>query len=426
MTSLKYLSPKSIVVVSVLLLFSFTLVPPAIYEKAINEPNLMFGNIVLYIFLIINMLLIFLGSRLATYVPSIKMRSLKAKLQISPFIFVMIPSFVATIFLGLTVSIVLKQDSSVLMMLMSGEGQSIKRALDDAGKGALNGSLPLGMGMAWWAVDAYFMLRGKISKIQKSLMILVIFILLSSLISAAFMMMARFVLMPTLFGVFIITLRHQSEASRMKFMGLVGRSLFFAVTIITIFLIFSYIRGNTEKDSILMNVIGYGPASLNHLAALLDGKINAESLKDTLLVSNFGFIFKFPFLTHVFSNLTSMYEDARNSWFAVTWASGLNGAYIWITLFGDVYAGLNFVAVPYLIVYGFVFGRAWRGFSGGKTFGIMIYPWAAFNILFAFGSNFFASNFLSILIILSLILWCYGSIIKPRVIDNVSPRGMVK
>lgn len=66
----------------------------------------------------------------------------------------------------------------------------------------------------------------------------------------------------------------------------------------------------------------------------------------------------------------------------------------------------------YLFFYGLFFARAWRGFTAGSNSGLLLYPWFGFGVLFTFGYNFGASNFLSVLVLLSMLLYVYCGLVR--------------
>jgi hypothetical protein len=193
----------------------------------------------------------------------------------------------------------------------------------------------------------------------------------------------------------------------------------FAAIVLAVFGVIASLRNGGEKAAVVRSFVGYGPASMNHLAALLDGRMSSKLLQDYFNVMNFGFIYKFPFAERIF-DVTSLYEQAHDAPFDAAWRAGLNGEYIWMTSLGEIGIGLGVFAIPYFLVYGFIAGKAWSGFKVASTFGLVMYPWSAFCLIFTFGSNYFAGRNLSTLMISSLLLWVYSGLVRPRGLKSTS------
>jgi hypothetical protein len=245
------------------------------------------------------------------------------------------------------------------------------------------------------------------------LLVSVVALLAVGLLFLAFLMMSRFVLMPTLFGLFLIYLRHAVLARGARLGALVLRGLMALALVLALFGVIASLRTTGTHGAILASYLGYGPTSVNHLAALLDGRFPLGGLNQYLRLENFGFIYKFPFAPRLFDTGQAL-ASATLASFVATGAAGLNGSYIWFTAWGEVYAGLGWLTPLYLFFYGLFFARAWRGFTTGTISGLLLYPWLGFNVLFTFGSNFGASQFLSVLVLLSIILYVYSGLVRVR------------
>jgi hypothetical protein len=71
---------------------------------------------------------------------------------------------------------------------------------------------------------------------------------------------------------------------------------------------------------------------------------------------------------------------------------GLNPAFNWVSVFGYVYSDLGWFAPVYIGLTGILVGYLWKKFNEGRLFGVVLYPWMGFAILFWFGYNIMFSS----------------------------------
>lgn len=412
-TAYHLLRPQTLLLAAVVLMLMFTLVPPTFYERTIHEPDLMFANPVLFIFLIACATIVWLGIRVGYAIAYHMPPRLAALVRVPAFVYLMLPTVAALALLLMTVTTVLHDDPEILALALSGDGQKIKYVLGRASRGAMMGSLPLAMGVVWWSWANYLQLFSKISRLSKLTLVFLVGSLTATLILSALLMMSRYILMPSIFGLFLIYLRHAALIRGMRVRWIFIRGLMVTVLLLVLFGGVAALRnGGGSHDALLTSFIGYGPTSINHLAGYLDGRFPSDLLKQSALPSDFGFIYKFPFVDRLFPTASSIFVQAFKLSFRVTSDAGLNGSYIWFTSWGQIFAGTGLFAPLYLFIYGLLFGRTWRGFTAGGTSGILLYPWFAFNVLFTFGFNFAASGFLSVLVLLSIGLYMYSGLVR--------------
>jgi hypothetical protein len=418
--TLAYLSPRRMLLGSGMLLFAFTLVPPKIYEYYIHEPNFMFGNVLLYLFLLVCLAIVWLGILLGEKVPSSPAPRLAPLVRVSPFLYLLIPVVLALFSVSLTLYLLVRNEPELLVAALSGQGETVKTLmLEGAGQDALTGTLPLALGICWWVYAEYLSIKEDMSRYRNLLIKLLIGALVLFLCLVYFIMMSRAFLMPLLFGLLITNLKYGISNGTIRIGSLARRGALAAVSIVLIFGLIASMRTGGRQGEMTASFIGYGPASLNHLAAIIDGRFDTRLMDAYLRLENFGFLYKFPFAIRLMAN-AQVYTDAYVTSFNSTWRAGLNGAYIWFTSYGEIAAGLGVLAAPYLFVYGFVVGRAWKGFCRNTITGKIIYPWAVFSLLFTFGYNYFAGRNLSIFLVLILLLWVYSGFVRPRRLARVA------
>lgn len=413
LSAYRLLRPQVLLLAAVSLMVLFTLVPPALYERAIHEPDLMFANPVLYAFLAACAAMVWLGIRAGQAFAYRVPPRLRAVVRVPAFVYLLLPVVAALALLLLTITTILRNDPMILALALSGEGQQVKDALADASQGTFSGSLPLAMGVAWWAWANYLQLSVRIRRLYRILLVSVVALLVAGLLFLAFLMMSRFVLMPTMFGLFLIYLRHAVLVRGARIGGLMLRGLLAMAFLLFLFGLIALLRTSGTQGAVLASYLGYGPTSVNHLAALLDGRFPLGMLDQYLRQENFGFIYKFPFTARLLDT-EQVYATAFQASFRATSVAGLNASYNWFTAWGEVWAGLGWLTPVYLFFYGLLFARAWRGFTAGSISGLLLYPWLGFAVLFTFGFNFGASNFLSVLVLLSIILYVYSGLVRVR------------
>jgi hypothetical protein len=410
---MRLLHPQTLLIVAGLLMLAFSLVPPDFYSYYVQEPDLMFGNVLMYGLIFAGLLLVWLGMQLGVRLPRLRRWPMRTLLVVQPLALILPPLLAAWSLLLLTMGLILHSDPAILGLAMAGQGQQIKLALHLVGQGSLTGSLPLAMGVSWWTLDRMLVLGDRIGRWQHRTIWALVSMLIVTLVASGLLLVARFVLMPTLFGLFLVYLRHRVLVRGASIGGLMLRAGVAALGILLLFGAMAMLRTSGSTDAVITSFLAYGPSSVNHLAALVDGRLNVDFISDRLLWNNFAFIFEFPFASRLFDWGSQMRGPFQESFWAIQRA-GLNNDYNWFTALGEIFGGLGLLAVPYLLVLGLFLGRVWRQFERGSMVGVLLYPWLGFGVLFSFGSNFVASQFLSVLMVLALLLHVYTRIVGVR------------
>lgn len=410
-SGLSLLHPQTLLFLVIALMVLFTLVPPSIYVRAINEPDLMFLNPMVYAFLVACGAVVWFGMRVGFSVHHLAVPRIKGVIKVPTFFYLLLPVVVALMLIALTITTILHNNPAIVVLALKGEGQLVKNALYEAIHGAFTGSLPLAMGVLWWVWASYLEFSLHVRRVHKYVLFFIVLSLFIGLLLSSYIMMSRNIIMPTLFGLFVIYMRFSVLEKGAKIFTLFLRGIFTMVLVLILFAVFSSLRTTGTQSAILTSFIGYGPASVNHLAGLLDDRFPIGMLNNSLQEANFGFIYQFPFVARIF-HLGHILVANEMVYFRATADAGLNGSYIWFTAWGQVFADLGWLTPLYLFFYGFISARFWRSFIAGSVSGILLYPWFGFNILFTFGSNYAASNFLSILVLLSILLFFYRGFVR--------------
>lgn len=413
MKSIDLLAPRSMLLTLGIALFAFTLVPPQTYAHAMNEPDLMFGNPRLYIFLACSLASLAVGLRLGrTGLLKHRARG-EPRFRIPAVLHLLPPAAIAIGLLALTLKLLLQHNAAIPGLLLAGRAEDAKIVAIHASQGALTGSLPCAIATLWWLILRYLKLPADVSRASRVLSLLVLLGMSLALLTATLLLVARSVLLPALFGALLIPLAYQAQNDSLTSGRLLWRSFLAGVGALGIFAVFAFARGFDTAHALMGNLIGYGPASINHLAALLDGRFDTGALDEYLRLQNFGFIYHFPLASRL-SDAAPNGLKALASAFTQSARAGLNGSYIWMTAFGELWAGIRWWTFPYLLVVGFLFSWSWHGFRQQRTFSTVLYCWLAFGVLFYFGANYLASGYFSAIAMTALALGIYDHLVGPR------------
>jgi hypothetical protein len=280
-----------------------------------------------------------------------------------------------------SMAVILKSNPSLIFKVFSGQGQDIKNNLDV--QGAFNGAQPMLMGMVWWAQLRYFSDRRSWRPLHRKLLFWMILSGFFICIFLALIKLARYEAIPLVLGSLMILMRtYGSGRSAWYF---VSRGALGAFGIIFLFALMGIVRGVNPFE----NLMGYGPASFNHLSVMLEGKLRYNP-GGTYTI---GFLGTVPVLHHYVDTGTLLdlpsSKDAFQQQFDLSRAAGLNGALIWVTAFGYYFVDLGYWVFAWCFGTGLLMGLAWNSFNKQKPLGMVMYPllaacallWSTFNYL---------------------------------------------
>lgn len=228
----------------------------------------------------------------------------------------------------------------------------------------------------------------------------------------------RLVLFSAVVGAVLIILARKILTGTISGKTVLRIGLLLCVLIIPMFAFFSALRGADTPEAITTDLAAYTISSYNRLAALLSGTLRF-SYAGTGVYCLWGFL---PF-NNLFNRIIPVrellkwpsYYDLFDSLFSPVWRAHLNGNSVWASTFGYVYADLGWLSPGFLFLYGLVYGWVWRSVQLGRTFGIVLYPWFAFCMLFWFGYTALLETGCAVLVIDSFALSAYDFIFLRRV-----------
>lgn len=288
------MKPVTASIASFCLFMATWLMPVSVYVDVMHEPNFIHLNTPAFFLVTTCLVGFYIGALIsnAFRIPTNR----AAELRISPTIYVLIP-LAASFFLLLVNSyLVIRNNPSLVDLLISGLGQKAKD--DFEGQNTLPESYTLASALIWWVAAKIREDNAENSRNLSRLVRLLYTLTVTLAICNASVRLARYDLFPLLLGIYISGKSGISKAaSTVKFF----RALVLLGFIMAVFSIFSFVRGSETADDLLKVAFGYGPASYNRLAALVDGVFRYEY--------GDSYVYVLQFLIHI--PLVSVFVDTQ-------------------------------------------------------------------------------------------------------------------
>ncbi len=376
------ISPLVAGIPPILMLILAFFMPPLTYSSLLNEPDYVFLNLNVIAFLALCILSCYLSFIVTSKIRIFRKIKPLGRFVLAPFWFLLIPvSF--SLVLELVYLRGLTKQVNLLMLAFDPNGGQITKNIIESSNISFMGANQFLMAVLSWAWWEYYR-----NKTRLTFYLLIVSTGFFSFL--LFLQAERGLLITFVIALMLIFIKFQNfgKKKRFRIKALVNYA-FFALILIFVFSIFSYYRGNNTGSLIAINFLGYGPASFNRLAAVLNGKL-VYAYENTLyfLVQIPHIPFSNDALLRWFNypNATMEFENE----FYATKIAGLNEKYIWATLFGYIYASCGVLSFVYFLFYGAITGVLYRGFCDDFLCGIMFYPliytsiaqWNAGNLFF--------------------------------------------
>jgi len=375
-------SPWTLSVVSLAFFLTCWVFPPQAYEAIMRERNLIFIDVQALTFYLGCLTAFWLGLAVVPHRDGAPTPSRFIKRSA-----ILIPLAAAVTLNAFSLSILLKNNPWMFTGWFTDAAQ-VKKDYDATG--GLSEALPLLFAVCWWALFRTLERKRITGKSQAMLTLAVIlascFAMLTALMKAA-----RYDLMPGVVGLLVVFSLFAQGGKRFNALKLAKSGLLLVLITVLVFSVLAYFRGATDKLKFAEVAMGYSIASYNRLSAVLSG--------DIVLPYGGTGTYTFRFLSHIpllhgvldLREALGMPEatDVLMSEFPAVEAANLSRDYIWLGTFGYIFSDIGFWVFPYVFVLGAFTGLAWRSFRKGSAFGLVLFPWTAFCVLFWFGSNFF-------------------------------------
>ena len=257
-------------------------------------------------------------------------------------------------------------------------------------QGSLSGVNPLLTPACCWAAYRYLQNRKQCSSnYLRWALILEILVGVVVNVMLAVAKLARYELMPLLISFFVVGAFHYAKRHNPSFLAVVFSVVMFGILVLLAFLGFGFLRGNTEGYMLLINLMGYGPASFNHLCAELNGTLSSQYAGQggyTLtFLNSIPVVDKFINIPKILGIPPLM--ELWKSDFTSAAQANLNSSYTFMTAFGFYHLDLGPFVYPYVFCTGLLIGTGWRSFLRGGVYGVFMYPFFATTIALWFSFN---------------------------------------
>lgn len=300
--------------------------------------------------------------------------------------------------LGCIILVVIGIKTDNIALILAQQAQEIKDAIANRDNvdlsfwGKLIPLAPVHMAIIWWF--AFRLREANIRGAAKRWMVALLCFAVLVAIANSVVHAERVTLMPILVGLFPVYV-FTSAKVRAGNIWTVLKPIGFGVGgIVGLFFSLSLLRGNAVTVDSRQLFLGYTIASYGRLALLLNGSLRFDypgNIQDLCWFFSYNKYFNAVIPYAHFFNI----PDPIVSWasdFGATGATGLRGEYMWPTVFGYVFRDIGFWSPIYFACQGVLVGWAWKSFRNGRVFGLMLYPWCVFSILFWFGWNLFLTD----------------------------------
>ena len=395
-TSVNVISPLGLAVVSFGFMVLSIFIPPSWYEDVVHEPDLMFMNGHVFVFYTACILSMLASYYLIRFDPP-KFRVLRSAMSDTKpnlWLMVLAPLLLAMAVGILTILLILASNPSLIGDILSGHGAEAKANINM--KDNLGGMSPFVLSILNYTQVRIYQCERALQRQQLRICRIVWWATFCVAIATALVKLARYEAIPIVLSWLIIALRTRGSGYSAWYSirgGLLG-----GVVILGLFSLFAALRGAEAFQSLM----GYGPASFNHLAALLSGRLQLMGGG----THTFAFIDHLPFMHRISDVQILPYDlaDEFKSEFPLTRAAGLNSQLIWVTAYGYYYADWGYGALVVTSIIGLVTAISWKSFNFQRAWGCVMYPWLASLTLLSMTSGQITQGGLPIMVIMGLLL----------------------
>ena len=411
------LSPWGLAIASYLIFMIGIVFPSRLYSELLHEEDLMYMNIKLWSFYTLCVVCFLLGVYSVNTIRPVQLsrsgKSVVPKCSATIYLLVpLLPLLTLSIFSMSRIFL----SNPYYFLLLAQDPMVLRNSLEL--QDSFGSAITMLMGATWWAWWRY----GQLTILSRAGNFTVIVILLCSssvLVLNSFVKLARYELIPVVIGFVLIYLLHKLVFRCASYVWVLRGGLFSMAFIVALFNIMTVIRSgdNSEVTTVLL---GYTIASYNRLAALIDGLMYySYGGKGIYLINFLGYTNSITKIVPFNSFLGwPDYMECWSSEFSAVGGAMLNQSYNWGSAFGYIYSELGWFSPVYLFIIGIMYGVIWYLFKKGGAFGLVLYPWFAFNLLFWFGSNLLLEPRIVWLLVCALIISIYESFILRKIKYN--------
>jgi hypothetical protein len=415
-------SPYGIAIISTLgFLIAWTF-PPGLYSDLIGEPDLIFFDAETLLYFLLCVAGFWVGLLLIEFVfPSAPLLETSPRCSKMKGFSLMFPLLLTTAMTGILVTQIFKKSPDLLVMLLSQQANAIKLEQNqEVISGPLGWASVMLTSVLWWT---YWMLinsrpdqprRFGARRFVPWLIFAVGFLVQ---IALSVVKVSRSELMPLFGGLAVLYLLDKIHRKKLTSVGLLRYSVVFSVAAVSLFSLFSLLRGASDVNGGLGSFVGYTVASYNRMTAILRGNMRYPYGGSGIYLSNFlAYNGSFNAIIPLRKTLGwPEYLELWNADFQAPQLAGLNPFLIWSGAFGSLFSDFGWTTPLVLTLYGVIYGIVWRSIKAGTTIGLTLYPWLAFNSFFWFGSNAVFDHRAVFFFAAGLLLMAYEKLLSIRI-----------
>jgi hypothetical protein len=414
-------SPTGLALISYVIFLFAWVFPPSLYASYIREPDRIFLDPISLAFVTACVLAFMVGSRLCNLFGVPFGEAPKVIPPGSPLTYLLTPLIISSAFC-LIYLFKVGSHLDFVGLLASSQGNSIKLAnqTGQLQEGFWGRSPSVLCATIWWAQyrAGQLQLKGFRHFAFTSIFLLALLVDIATCTATV----NRTNLMPLITGMTLIYTYRKTLGQNVNGFRILMQGAFAAAAFFSLFLLLSFFRGSINGDVMVTQLLGYGITSYNRLAVMLTGHLQ--------FVTGGKGVYLFPVLIESHSLNVIFHISDRFGWpspdtlwrleFGPIAAAGLNEGFNWVSLFGYIHSDIGWFTPIYFSGLGVLCGRLWLSFRKGKSFGVVLYPWVAFSILFWCGYNVaFSSRVIAVIeIAVALAVWDWISLGRRLVVQN--------
>lgn len=395
-----HIHPATIAGASAAFCLLLSLFPPGLYTELIEERNYMFGSPLLWAYVALctgaftlGCFLLAGGPRRRAWRPAGPLTTVGRKVPrwLAPLLAVI----ASAIGIGTTIEFI-GNPALFLAALATGSAESLRGdAVEqgvDSGISVLS-LLPIGFPLLQWAIYQTFCRPRRAGKAARRM------VLAGALVYPLCLTLTlqRNLLIPYLLCVFVMLSGTKWHASGLRLPQALKFVLVGVGTIVMLFVSVAYFRGG-ETQSPFTVLVGYLAASINRLAALLQGALHPAIAGEPYY--SFRFVWHPPLIRRFlpiddFGRQLglSIPQTVIDGWvdeFQAIGDADLNPMYIWATTFGYAFYDFGWWSIFYFLLFGMAAGWTWNRFKARSAYGIIFLPYFVTAILLWPTDNFLA------------------------------------
>ena len=209
----------------------------------------------------------------------------RRKTRFSPMWFFLLPLVAGTALMVLSIVLLLRNNTYLLELLSTAEGEQIKSVGGIELDGTLVQAFPVLLGIVLWAIwrkDQFNIQGWRRSAVHSAIFVATLAMLVSSTLK-----LARGDLMPIIAGLGILFVLRRFINGKLTLASIVKSASILAGSIVALFISFSVLRGVADLDTLIGSILGYTIAAYNRMAAILDGRLHYPFSGRGLYISAF-------------------------------------------------------------------------------------------------------------------------------------------